>query len=193
MKTKVWVFTALAMFAAVVATATELPKMDVVKVEANTALLAYHSVTKAPLTVSVTNLGGEVLFYKETEDCEEFEQLLNLSELGNGEFCVSVNYGTKSINRKINVKNQEIEVCEAINAYEPFVEMDGSKMSLSYLNTSLKPVYVNVYQDGNLINCVNLGRDLSVQAILDLSNLEPGEYEVAVKDSVKSHRFKASL
>lgn len=193
MKTKNWVVFTLAILFAVAASATDLPKMNVVQVEENTALVAYKSVTTAPLEVTLTNGNGRILYHKQTERCKEFKKILDLSELGDGEFCVCVNYGNQSVSRKISVKDESITVDEATRCYEPYFCMKNERLNVSFLNTSLKPVFVNIYKNGKQIYDYKLGKDLSIQKCFNLSHLKPGTYDVVLTDDVKDHTYKAEL
>ncbi|WP_321368962.1 hypothetical protein [uncultured Draconibacterium sp.] len=193
MKTKVWVVFTLAILFAVAASATDLPKMNVVQVEESTALVAYESVTTAPLEVTLTNCNGEILYHKQTERCKEFKKMLDLSELGDGEFCVCINYGNQSVSRKICVKDKTITVDEATRCYEPFFCMQNDRLNVSFLNSSLKPVFLNVYKDGEHVYGYNLGKGLSIQKGFDLSHLKHGTYDVVLTDDIKDHTYKAEL
>ena len=193
MKTKVWAVIVLAFFVAGAACATELPKMNVIQVKENTAMLAYSFSQEAPLQVSLTNSDGELLYHNETEHQTEFKKMLDFSELGDGLYCVSINYGNQSINRVVNVKDKKITVSSPSFCYEPYFKVNGKKVNVSFLNTWNKPVYINIYQNGEYVDGSNLGRDVSIQTRLDFSHLQRGTYEVVLTDYVKDHRFTLKL
>lgn len=193
MKTKVWTLIVMAFFVATAAMATELPKMNVIQVEENKAMLAYSFANKAPLEVTLTNVDGEILYHKQTEHKAEFKTLFNFEELGEGDFCVSVNYGNQSMNRIVCVRDNKILVSDATHCYEPYFRVDDKKVNVSFLNTSNKPVYVNIYQDGEHIDGSNLGREMSIQTTLDFGDLKRGTYEVVLTDNIKDHKFTVNL
>lgn len=193
MKTKIWAYIVLAFFVAGAASATELPKLNVVQVEENAALVAYRSPGKAPLQVTLARTNGEILFYKQTKHQSEFKKIFNFSELGDGEFRISINYGNQSINRKVTIKGEEIAVSEATFGYEPFFRVNDRKIVVSFLNTLEKPVVVTIYQNGKHIDRINLGRDLCIQKALDFSNLKRGIYELVLSDDVKDYVFETKI
>lgn len=193
MKTKFWTVIVLAFFVAGAASATELPKMEFVQVKENKAMLAYSFSHEAPLQVSLTNFGGEVLYHKETEHQTEFRKMFDFSGLGDGLYCVSINYGNQSINRVVKVEDKKISVSSATFCYEPYFRVKGKMVNVSFLNTRNKPVYVNIYQNGEHIDGSNLGRDVSIQTRLDFSHLKRGTYEVVLIDCVKDHRYTLRL
>ncbi len=193
MKTKAWVVFTLAILFAVAASATDLPKMNVVQVEEGTAMVAYQSVSSTPLELTLTNADGEILYHKQTLRCKEYKEMLDLKELGNGEFCISINYGNQSVSRKIWVKDKCILVQDATHCFEPYFCIKNEHLNVSFLNTSLKPVFINIYEDGELVFGYNLGKELSIQRGFDLSRLDHGTYEVVLTDDVKEHKFVANL
>ncbi|WP_347838975.1 hypothetical protein [uncultured Draconibacterium sp.] len=193
MKTKTWVVLTLVFCIAAMANATDLPKMNVEQVEENTAVVAYTASTEAPLLVSITNANGEILYYKETEHCKEFKKELDLTKLGDGNFCVCINYGNQSVSRKICVKDKKVVVDETTRCFEPYFCVKEKRLNVSFLNQSLKPVYLNVYRNGRHVKGMNLGRDLTIHQALDFSKLTRGTYEVVLTDNIKDHKFKAQL
>jgi len=66
-------------------------------------------------------------------------------------------------------------------------------VNLSFLNAWNKPVYVNIYQNGEYIDGSTLGRDVSIQTRLDFSHLKRVTYEVVLTDCIKDHRYTLKL
>ena len=193
MKTKIWTVIVLAFFVAGAASATDLPKMSVVQVKENTAMLAYTSAKEAPLQVTLTNADGEVLYHNQTKRQTAFKKMFDFSELGDGLYCLSVNYGNESINRIMSVKDEKITVSSASHCYEPYFRVNDKKVNVSFLNTWQKPVFINVYQNGERIKGANLGRDISIHTMLDFGQLKKGTYEIVLTDYVKHHSFTVAL
>ncbi len=193
MKTKVWAVIVLVFFVAGAASAIELPKMNIIQVKENTAMLAYSFSRETPLKVSLANSNGELLYYKETEHLAAYKKMFNFSELGDGVYCVSINYGNQSINRVLRVEDKKITVSNASFCYEPYYKVKGKMVDLSFFNTWNKPVHVSIYQNGKYIDGSNLGRDVSIQTRLDFSYLQRGTYEVVLSDCVRDHRYTLKL
>ncbi|MEN8117344.1 MAG: hypothetical protein ABFS16_10215 [Bacteroidota bacterium] len=194
MKTKTWVLTALACLIVAIGFATDFPKMNVVPVEAEKALVAFESVEPSPLEITLTTDDGEILYFKRTEKrCTEYKKIFNFSELGEGNYCVCINFGNRSIARKVDVTKDDIKVGPPQRLYEPYFCMKGDKLNVSFLNCSQKQVYVNIYREGQHVTGVKLGKDLAIQKCLDFSKLESGEYEIVLTDCFKDHKYIAQL
>lgn len=194
MKTRNWVLTTLAFFIVAIGFAADLPKMNVIQVEADKALVAYDASEATPLEITLTNCHGDILYFKRTKQrYSEYQKIFDFSELGDGNYCVSVNYGNQSVNRDVNIVDDKIAVGPAQQLFEPSFKLDGDMLGISFLNSPQKPVFVNVYQDGKFVNGMKLGKDLCIQKRLDLSRLKKGEYEIVLTDCFKDHRFVAQL
>jgi hypothetical protein len=194
MKTKIWVTTTLAFFIAAIGYATDFPQMNVITVEAEKALVAYKSSEATPLEITLTNCNGEILYFKRTQKrYNEYKKVFDFSELGSGNYCVCVNFGNRSISRNLTVDKKDITVGAPQRLYEPYFCMNDKKLNVSFFNCPQKPVYVNIYQNGQHIQGINLGKDLTIQKRLDLSNLKKGEYEVVLSDLFKDHKYIAQL
>ncbi len=194
MKTKSWILAILTFFIVSVGFAAEFPTMDVILVEENKAMLAYKAPEAATLEVTLTDCNGTVLYFKRTSSqTEELNEVFDFSNFNNGSYCMSVNYGNRSISRNLSINEEKIEVGAPLRCYEPYFRLEDKKLSISLFNRPQKQVFVNIYQNGNHVDGFKLGKDLAIQKCLDLSRLNKGKYEVVVTDQVKDHRFFAEL
>ena len=194
MKTKIWVTTTLAFFIVAIGFATNFPKMNVIQVEAEKAMVAFESIEATPLEITLTNYSGEILYFKKTQKrYDEYKKVFDFSELGTGNFCICVNFGNRSISRNITVQKKKIIVGAPMQLYEPYFCMEDKKLNVSFFNCPQKPVYVNIYQNGKHIDGINLGKNLAIQKRLDLSRLKKGEYEIVLSDLFKDHKYIAQL
>jgi len=194
MKTKSWVLATLALFIAAIGSATDYPKMNVVQVEDHKALLAYSAPTATPLEITLTNYYGDILYFKRTsERYAEYKKVFDLSKLGDGDFCMCVNFGNQSVSRRIKINNKRIEVGPPQQCYEPSFKLNDKTLDISFLNTGMKQVYLSIYQDGKYIDGTKLGRDLAIQKRLDMKRLEDGEYMIVLSEKHKDHKFIAKL
>ena len=194
MKTRTWILTILAFLIVSVGFAAEFPTMNVIPVENNKAMLAYNAPAAATLEITLTDCNGNILYFKKTsEQKKELNQVFDFSEFEDGHYCVSVNYGNKSISRNLLIDGEKIKVGEPTRCYEPYFCLEKKMLNISLYNSPQKQVYVNIYKDGDHVNGFKLGKDLAIQKRLDLSKLETGKYEVIVTDYIKDHKFIAEL
>lgn len=194
MKTRTWVLTALAFFIVAIGNATDIPKMNVIPLNEEKALLAYESLVESPLEITLSNCNGEVVYYKRsTKRCSEYKKVFDFSEFGKGNYCVCVNYGNQSISRNVSVKTDGMTIGEATQLYEPYFRVCDKKLNVSFFNAAQKEVHLSIYKNGNYINGIDLGNDLTIQRCLDLSKLKHGEYEIVLIDKAKAHKYFAQL
>ena len=121
MRTKTWVLTALAFFIVAIGSATDFPKLNIEPVEAEKALVTFNSSEATPLEITLTNCDGEILYFKRTKQrYTEYNKTFDFSELGEGKYCVCINFGNRSVNRNITVDKEGIAVGEPQRLYEPY-------------------------------------------------------------------------
>ena len=194
MKTKNVVLLTMALLFAAIGNAADFPKLSVTQLDSRKALLAYNASQATPLEITVTASNGDIMYFKRTsERHKDYSEVLDFNQLGSGNYCICFNYGNQSINRPVSVSEKEIAVGPVQYCYEPCFKMQDSNLDISFINIPMKQVYVNIYQDGMQIDGFKLGKDLSIQKRLDLSNLKKGEYEVVITDCFKDHKYIARL
>lgn len=194
MKTKCGTLTVLAILIVAIGYATEIPKLNIVKTKDQKALIAYKADFINTLEVTVTNDDGDILYFKRTKNPQsEYSKVFDFAEVGNGDYHVSVNYGNQSINREINISKKGLKVGEAERMYEPFVVLKNGKINVSHLNVPMKNVYLNIYNKGEHVSGVNLGKQMTIQKCIDMTGLQKGKYELVLKDHFNEHRFFVQL
>ncbi len=194
MKAKNWVITALAFFIVSLANATDTPKMNVVSLGTQKALVSFKSPTAATLEITITNNSGEIVYYKKSEaKLNEYRKIFDFSELGNGNFNVCLDYGLYSINRDLQVSKKTIIVGPAEKLFEPYFFIKNGRINMSFLNVAQKNVHMEVYKNGEYISSTSLGKDMSLQKSIDLSKSGKGNYEIVISDLFKNHRFFVQL
>lgn len=193
MKTSKWVLLTLALLIAAIGFATETPKMNIVANENDKILVSFESATACPVEITITSEDGAIMHNWKTESPQNaVKQLLNLSELENGVYNVTLNYGVMSINRELNIARNEIKVGPPVKLYEPYFCFKNDKLMVSFLNVANKNVYLNVYKDGEHYNGFTLGKGLDIQKCIDFSMAQKGKYEVVLTDHFKEHHFTLS-
>lgn len=190
MKTSKWVLLTLALLIAAIGFATETPKMNVVANNNDKILVSFESETACPVEITITDEDGAIMHNWKTKSPQNsVDQLLNLSELEQGVYNVTLNYGIMSINRELNIARNEIKVGPPVMLYEPYFCFKNDKLLVSFLNVANKNVFLNVYKDGEHYNGFTLGKGLDIQKCIDFSMVQKGKYEVVLTDHFKEHHF----
>ncbi|MDX8340477.1 hypothetical protein SLH46_14845 [Draconibacterium sp. IB214405] len=192
MKTRLTLLTMLVLFvvATVYAGDTELPKMNISQAGDEIALLAFNSSVPKTFEVTVTDESNSIIYFHKTEKKKaDFKENIDFSALGDGTYCICINYGNQSLNNKIMVSDHKITTSTVQHLYEPYMKLDDDNLNVSFLNTPQKRVYLNIYQNDEHLQGFNLGKKLEIQKCFDISNLSSGEYQVVVTDDFKDHIF----
>lgn len=190
MKTKNWVITTLAILIVAMGFATETPKMNIVPVEAEKALVTFNSETPVTFEITITKNDGEILYYKKLKNpVDVYQKVFDFSEIGSGNYNVSLNYGSSSINRDLYVSKKDIKVGPVVRLHKPFFCYKNGLLNVSFLNIARNSVFLNVFKNGEYIDGVSLGKELSIQKCFDLSKLKNGDYKIVVSDKFHDHQF----
>lgn len=194
MKTRTWVVATLVFFIVATGNATDFPKMNLIPVATEKVIFAYQSTEATPLEITLSDHQGEILYFQKTKKRHsEFKKVFDFSELGEGLYCLCVNFGNRSISRNLEIGKTDITVGQPQRLFEPYFYLQDKKLSVSFFNCPQKRVYINIYNHGKLIQSINLGKDIAIQKRLDLSKLINGDYEIVLSEKFTDHRYIAKL
>ena len=177
-------------FIALTGSATETPKMNVVKTDAGKARFNISSEKPVPFEMILQNTEGEIFYYKKSErPVNEYEDVFDFANMPKGKYTLSMNYGSCSVNRELNVTKNGILVGPQIRLYEPYFGVKNEMVNISFLNIAQKNVFLNIYQNGKYITGLNLGKNMNLRKKIDISNLEKGNYKFVLTDWFKNHLY----
>lgn len=191
MKTRNFVLTALAILVAAAGFATQLPTMNVIPVENEKALVAFETLSPATFELSLKNQRGETVYYKKSEEpAQNYRVIFDLHNLDDGNYHVNLKHGNCTLDRKITVSNgKSIRVGEEIRMYSPYCKFENDTLRVSYLNSSQKNVFLNIFRDGQFVTGKKLGKEMCIQKAFDLSKLEKGTYEFVLANNSNEFQF----
>ena len=190
MKTTTWGLTTLALFIAAISFATDLPKMNVNANDASKLTVSFESPTASPVELIISDRDGAILYSWKSEMPEaKISKMYNLSELGNGNFNICVNFGGKSINREVCIKGKNVNVGPAVQLNEPFFNYKNNRLNVSFMNVAKKDVYLKIYKDGEHYEGFTLGKNMHIQRCFDFSKSQKGTYEIVLTDYFKEHHY----
>ncbi|MCA1760457.1 MAG: hypothetical protein LC658_11880, partial [Bacteroidales bacterium] len=91
MKTIKLAFTVAALAAATIATAVEKPKMNVVPINSERAIVSVTNVNPAIFEVSIEAENGDMVYYKQTsEPVTDFKQIYDFKDLAYGKYVLNM-------------------------------------------------------------------------------------------------------
>jgi hypothetical protein len=170
--------------------ATETPKTEVLSAQGDKILVNYQSDKPCLFEVSIQTSEGVILHEWKSENPDTtVKKLFNLKELEDGNYQFSLKSGVKSLNSVFSIDGETIEVGPMIELCEPYFNFRNNKLYVSFLNQSMKRVYLNVYKDGAHYTGFDLGKDFDVQKCIDFSMAKKGSYEIVLSESYKPHNY----
>jgi hypothetical protein len=193
MKTKNLVLTAMAVLVAATVFATQLPTMNVIPVQNEKALVAFETMSPATFELSLKNQRGETIYYKKSEEpVQSYKLVFDLQNLEDGNYHLNLKHGNCTLDRLITVSNgTNLKVGEEIRMFSPYFKFEDNKLQVSYLNSSQKNVFLNIFRDGQYVTGKKLGKEMCIQKALDFSKLEKGTYNVVLTNN--SNEFQVTV
>jgi hypothetical protein len=162
-----------------IATAVEKPKMNVIALNDEKALIAIANENPAYFELSIEAENGDLVYYKEsTTELTDLRQVIDYSKLENGFYSLKLNVKDTYVSRDFEINNKRMIVGETKMKYAPHFNYSSDILKLSYLNFDEENVRFKIYSNGELVFENKLGKDFVISAGFDLSQLEKGNYEI---------------
>jgi hypothetical protein len=191
MKTRNFVLTALVLLVAATGFATQLPTMNVIPVENEKALVAFETMSPATFELSLKNQRGEIIYYRKSEEpAQNYRVVFDLHNLDEGNYHVNLKHGNCALHRQITISNgKSIKVGDEIRMFSPYCKFENNTLRVSYLNSSQKNVFLNIFRDGQFVAGKKLGKEMCIQKAFDLSKLEEGTYDIVLSNNNNDFQF----
>ncbi|HSM47838.1 MAG TPA: hypothetical protein VK872_08500 [Draconibacterium sp.] len=179
MKTKQFLFTFALVAFALVSGAVEKPKMNVIPLSDEKALIAVANEKPAYFELSILSEKGDLVYYKESSsEITDFRQLINYSNLENGNYSLKLKVNNTYVSRNLAINNNEMIVGETKMMYAPYFALENDILKLSFLNFDEENMKFRILQDGELVFENRLGNEFVISEGFDISKLEKGNYEI---------------
>lgn len=193
MKTMKTMFTIAAVTFVLFAAAVEKPKMNVIPLESDRAVVALSNETPAYFEINVKAEDGTTVYFKESnKKLTDYSKVFDFSSLESGTYEISMKVNDTKIKREIEIENGQINVGDAKISYDPYVNLDGNVLKVSYLNFEKENITVQIYDNVGLVYRSNIGNEFALNAGFDLSNLNSGDYEVVLSGGNDSYSYSVS-
>lgn len=147
------------------------------------------------LKVEIVGIDEISLFNKKVSPNNNFFQVLDLSSMPNGEYCVRLTAGMDEIiEKKFNVQNGIASLVKKPKEVSPVFKLDNNtSLLISYLNANLNSVSIFlekdeevVFEDRNIV-------DMPLSRRYSLSKFPKGFYVVKLYSGGKVYTFDLSL
>lgn len=181
MKTIRLLFTVTAVAIAAIVTAVEKPKMDVIPLNANQAIVSITNENPALFEMSIETNNGDLVYYKQTTKIStEYKKTFDFANLQNGSYVLKLKVNDTRVYREFEVNNSEIVVGDSKMKFDPYFSFKNNELKFSYLNFDQENFNVSIYNENELFFNKKLGKDFAIQEGFNLSKLEKGNYTVVL-------------
>jgi hypothetical protein len=129
--------------------------------------------------LSILSEKGDLVYYKESSsEITDFRQLINYSNLENGNYSLKLKVNNTYVSRNLAINNNEMIVGETKMMYAPYFALENDILKLSFLNFDEQNMKFRILQDGELVFENRLGNEFVISEGFDISKLEKGNYEI---------------
>ncbi len=181
MKTMKLLITVTAVMIVAIVTAVEKPKMDVIPLNADQAIVSITNEKPALFEMSIETNKGELVYYKQTTKAStEYKKTFDFANLQNGSYVLKLKVNDTGVLREFEVSNKEILVGDSKMKYDPYFSFKDNVLKFSYLNFDQENFSVSIYNGDELYFNKRVGKDFTIQEGFNLSKLEKGNYKVVL-------------
>lgn len=192
MKTLKLLTTMSAVAIVAIATAVEKPKMNVIPLSPDRAVVAITNENPAYFEVSIETQKGDLVYYKKSSTpLTDYQKTFDFTNLENGDYVINLKVNDTELSKNFNVNSKQIMVGESVLKFDPYFAFGDDVLKFSLLNVDQESFRFSIYSDGELVYQKKLGNNYSLQKGFDLSKLGKGEYNVIL--SSPSNEYSYSL
>lgn len=175
---------------ATVATAIEKPKMNVIPLSAERAVVTATNENPAFFEVSIKAENGDMVYYKQTSSpVTDFKQIYDFKDLAEGKYVLNLKVNDTKVINDFEVSRKKIEVGEAKVRFAPYFDFKNNELKLSYLNFDQENLKLYLYNNDGLIYESRIGRDFNITKGFDLSRLDSGTYRVVLSSFSNEYSY----
>jgi hypothetical protein len=192
MKTIKFLSTVMAVAIVAVASAVEKPKMSVVPVTSDRAVVSIINNKEAMFELSITAENGDLVYYKQSvKPLNTYQKIFDFSKLENGIYTMNLKVNDTRLSKNFEVASNGIYVGESKMRFDPYFSYANDVLKLSFLNFDQDNLTLNIYDESGLVYESKLGKDFNIVSGYDLSALARGKYSVVL--SSKNDEFTYTL
>lgn len=190
MKTIKLLFTVTAFAIAAIASAVEKPKMNVIPLTADRAIVAITNENAAYFELSIEAEDGSMVYYKESnKPLTDYQKVFDFANLEDGSYVLNLKVNDTQLSRDIEVAHKGIYVGDSKLTFDPYFDYKDNVLKFSYLNFDKENLNLSIYSKGDLVYKSKIGNNFAVSSGYDLSKLDSGEYTVILSSLNDEYAF----
>lgn len=180
MKTIKFLTTVTAVAIVAIASAVEKPKMNVIPLTADRAIVSITNENAAYFELSVETQNGVMVYYKRSnKPLTDYQKIFDFTDLKEGDYVMNLKVNDTRLSKNFEVDRQGIYVGDSKLTFDPYFSYKDGVLKFSYLNFDRNNLKFMLFsKDGGLIYQKKLGNDFAVSSGYDLSKLASGNYKV---------------
>lgn len=191
MKTIKFLFTATVVAIVAIASAVEKPKMSVVPLTADRAVISVQNENAAFLELSIETKKGDLVYYKQsTKPLSNYQKVFDFEDLENGDYVINLKINDTRLSKEFKVLSNKIIVGAEKLRIDPYFVFEDNILKFSYLNLDAENYKMNIYADNDLVYQDKLGKNIAITSGYDLSNLPEGKYRVVLSSFKNDFDFE---
>jgi len=192
MKTIKLLTTLTAVAIVAIATAVEKPKMDVIPLTADRAIVSITNENPALFEMSIETLDGSLVFYKLTTDAStQYQQVFDFANLEKGKYMLNLKVNDTKVIREFEVTSKNIHVGESKLRFDPYFSFKNDMLKFSYLNFDQENYSLYIYNNEGLIFQKKIGKDFTLENGFNPLQIESGNYKVVL--SSRNNEFAINI
>ena len=174
--------------------ATEKPTLNVIQVEGEKVLVAFHSENTTKVNLTIKDSEGNTIYYKSTRrPVSDLRQLYDISNLENGTYLFQVGVNDYKISRKVTINQDQLSVSEPVFFYPPLIKINDRLLDIIYLNQGLELLTLKIYKGDELVYTTGLGDQFVVKNRFDMGKLPSGSYQIVLETGTEVFPYYANL
>ena len=190
MKTIKLLLTVTAVAIVPIATAVEKPKMNVIPLSADRAIVSITNERAAYFELSIETKDGEMVYYKQSnKPLTDYQKVFDFANLNAGQYVLNLKVNDTQLSRNFAVDYNGISVGDSKMTFDPYFDYKDNVLKFSYLNFDKKNLNLSIYNNGNLVYKSKVGNEFAISSGYDLSKLESGEYTVVLNSLNDEYTF----
>lgn len=169
-------------------------KIQILPLNAEKAVVAVSGPAENAFHISIENQTGKVLYQYTTSGLDsDYSKLYDFSGLEAGEYLLKVSIDGETMARDFTLGNELIKVGKIKPVIKPFFSVKEGVLKITYMNFGQTDAQIGLYKDSDLIFTKSYNEHFNISDALNLSKLEPGEYEVCLSAGIKKYFYQFDI
>ena len=171
----------MAVAVAAIVTGVEKPKMNVIPVTVDRAIVSIENENPAQFEVSIKAENGDLVYYKQSSNpITDYRKMFDFKELEAGNYVFNLKVKDTKVSNEFSVSSKGIVVGEKKMRFAPYFNYSDDVLKLSYLNFDEEPLKLRFFDGRGLVYETELGKKFNIATGYDLSKLREGSYNVVL-------------